>query len=190
MRARFTFQRSANVAAGVTLAALVFACAMPAGASAAPVKLPGTCEYWLKAGDGPLKAFCRQLNVSLKVAGPRYDATYSPAKQAVIARAVGAVARRSSMVVAVPAALEGPRLAVSLPIDGIKDFCKKSLKAVKLFARGAARFIPQARVLNCGLQGGLAAAGSYIAGANLVEILTATGVACIGINLPVFGKKT
>jgi hypothetical protein len=179
--------RPLALTAGAILAA-VMVLGPAAPASAATVSLPAPCPAILAGGDGAIFAFCKQLDRARKVANLRYAIDYSPAKQVLITRSITSLARRERHLIT-SASVRPQQLAIGINLSALKKFGGDALKVVQKVVGGAAKLVPQARVLNCGLFGSLAGAASFINGDTVTQVLVNTAAACIGINLPVIKKK-
>ena len=168
--------------------AMMLATAAPSHASAGSsvVNLAEPCRIMYNDYPPQLKAFCAEFFKTAIRANVRYQKHYDASKRRLIRRVVANVARRyvpnTSMV-----ARGNPVLLArssALGIGLLRDFGTKALNAVKTVVGGAMRFVPQAKVVNCGLLAALAGALSVIRGSDLRGVVLEAGGACLGAFLP------
>lgn len=187
---------------GVSVAALL-AVALPSQAFAAPSPVvllaePRPVAIFPESDAAPeVRAFCRQLDSTRSRANPAYEKHFTAATRRRIRRVVSREARRYFAAQPV-----GPRgIARVTFIQGdfyrldsrflntVKAFAKKAGRVLKTVVGGAMKFVPQAKLVNCGLLGGFAAVGSLIDGKDLQGVATAALLGCASSFLPLRTPK-
>jgi hypothetical protein len=174
---------------GLTLAATL-AVVLPSQASAASspvITLPDPCPAEIASGsDTAVYGFCKQLDSARIQGNPRYEMHYKASTRRRIRRLVSNEARRYFY--AGPALAAGastrPMLIAGDFLRVVKEFAKKSLKVLKRVVGGAIRFVPQAKLINCGLLGGFAAVAAGIDGKQIRGVATAALLGCASAFLP------
>lgn len=193
-------RRWTTLGATVALATLL-AVILPSQASAASspvVLLANPCPVAVvPANDArpELQAFCKELNSTRSRANPAYEKHYTAATRRRIRRVVASEARRTfgSQPAAAHASpsvtfIQGNFYRLDF-LGTVKTFARKAGSALKTVVGGALKFVPQARLINCGLLAGFATVGSLIDGKDLQGVATAAVLGCASSFLPLRTPK-